>query len=92
MLGRAAACDEEAAPPGCNAVTRAESAWSNSPLLPVEQGRQVATCTQHVEQHQQRLPDNEDTSSLPMPLATNEDHNFGHLKIKQNAVDPMYSF
>ena len=38
VLGRAVACDEEAAPPGCKAVTRAGSAWSSSPFCQLNKG------------------------------------------------------
>ena len=37
-LGRAVACDEEAAPPDCKAVTRAGSAWSSSPFCQLNKG------------------------------------------------------
>ena len=38
VLGRAVACDEEAAPSGCKAVTRAGSAWSSSPFCQLNKG------------------------------------------------------
>ena len=62
VLGRAHACDEEAAPPGCKAVTRAGSAWSSSPFCQLNNGGKSRPAHNMSSSISKRRPHSEDTS------------------------------